>query len=358
MTPIDLRSDTVTQPTPAMHEAMARAPLGDDVLEGDPSVRALEQKVADLLGKEAALFVPSGTMANLLALGCQTRPGDEVICDHECHIYYYEGGGYASICGLSLRFTQGPRGLFTADELERLTRPDDQHFARTSLVAIENTHNRGGGTPWSIEQLAEVYSEAQRLGLRLHMDGARLWNACAAEQVDPADFAEFADTISVCFSKGLGCPVGSALVGDAQAIARARRMRKVVGGAMRQAGQLAAAADFALDHHRGRLADDHARATRLAQRLIGTPGLTVDLSRVRTNMLYFGVDPALGTAESLCQRLDGKVRMLAESPQSVRAVTHLHITDADIDRAADAIIEAVVPLTPSSPSVRAANRSA
>lgn len=346
MTPIDLRSDTVTQPTPAMREAMARAPLGDDVLEGDPTVRSLETKVAALLGKEAALFVPSGTMANLLALGCQTRPGDEVICDQECHIYYYEGGGYASVCGLSLRFARGPRGLFTAEDLARLVRPDDQHFARTSLVAVENTHNRGGGVPWPLEQLAEVYAEARRLGLRLHMDGARLWNACIAEGVEPADFAEFADTISVCFSKGLGCPVGSALVGDREAIARARRMRKVVGGAMRQAGGLAAAAIHALDHHRARMGDDHTRARQLAERLASVPGLTVDMARVRTNMVYFGVDPSLGTAARFCAGLDASVRMLDEGPQSVRAVVHLHIMDEDIERAADAIRGAAVATTP------------
>lgn len=335
--PIDLRSDTVTQPTPAMREAMASAPLGDDVLEGDPTVLALEAKVARLLGKEAALFVPSGTMANLLALKAQTRPGDEVICDQECHIYYYEGGGFASVCGLSLRFARSPAGLFTAQDLRRLVRPDDPHFARTALVAVENTHNRGGGVPWPLEQLAELSSEASALGLRVHMDGARLWNACIAENIQPADYAEFADTVSVCFSKGLGCPVGSALVGDAGTIAAARRARKVVGGAMRQSGMLAAAAIYALDHHRARLADDHARARALAQRLAEVPGLTVDMARVRTNMVYFGVDPALGTAAEFCAKLDPKVRMLAESPQSVRAVVHLHITDDDIDRAVEAI---------------------
>jgi len=338
---IDFRSDTVTQPTPAMREAMQAAPLGDDVLEGDPSVRALEAKVADLLGKEAALFVPSGTMANLLALKCQTQPGDEVICDQECHIYYYEAGGYASFCGVSLRFTRGKHGLFSAEDLERLIRPDDEHFPRTSLVAVENTHNRGGGVPWPIEQLAEVYCEARRLGLRLHMDGARLWNACVAEGVEPADYAEFADTISVCFSKGLGCPAGSALVGDEASIAKARRLRKVVGGSMRQAGLLAGAASYALDHHRTRMADDHARARKLAGRLAEVMGLGVDMSRVRTNMVYFDIDPKLGTAQEICDKLDHKVRMLAESRQTIRAVTHLHITDEDIERAADAIAHAL-----------------
>jgi len=341
MNPVDFRSDTVTQPTDDMRSAMQAAALGDDVLEGDPSVRALEAKVADLLGKEAALFVPSGTMANLLALKCQTQPGDEVVCDQECHIYYYEAAGYAAFCGVSLRFTRGERGLFTAEELEALIRPDDEHFPKTTLVAVENTHNRGGGIPWPIEQLAEVYCETKRLGLRLHMDGARLWNACAAEGVEPADYAEFADTVSVCFSKGLGCPVGSALVGDAESIARARRLRKAVGGSMRQAGQLAGAASFALDTHRHRMTEDHARAQELAKKIGSIPGLTVDNGRVQTNMVYFDVDPKLGTARQFCAKLDDKVRMLDESRQTVRAVTHLHITDDDIARAADAIASAV-----------------
>lgn len=337
MDAIDLRSDTVTQPTPAMREAMASATLGDDVLEGDPSVRALEAKVAELLGKEAALFIPSGTMANLLAIMCQTKPGDEIICDANSHIYYYETGGFASVCGCSIRFAQGERGLLTADDITHLVRQDDEHFPRTSLVSVENTHNRGGGSVWPIEQLAEVYGEAKSLDLRVHMDGARLWNACAASDLEPADYAEFADTVSVCFSKGLGCPVGSALVGDDETIAKARRRRKMVGGSMRQAGMLAAAASYALDHNRPRMSEDHTRAQNLARRLEEVQGLTVDTDRVQTNMVYFTVDPALGTAREFCDKLDDRVRMLDEGPQSVRAVVHLHIDDDDIERAADEI---------------------
>ncbi|GAB5496747.1 MAG: GntG family PLP-dependent aldolase [Phycisphaerales bacterium] len=341
MDPIDLRSDTVTKPTQAMREAMDAAPLGDDVLEGDPSVRNLEAKVADLLGKEAALFVPSGTMANLLAVRAQTSPGEEIICDENCHIYYYEAAGFAAVSGCSLRFTRGKRGLFTADDVARLVREDDEHFPKTSLVAVENTHNRGGGAVWPIEQLAELYGESKTHGLLVHMDGARLWNACAQAELAPADFAEFADTISVCFSKGLGCPFGSALVGDSETINRARRLRKVIGGAMRQAGLLAAAASYALDHNRDRMTKDHARAQILASKVAEIPGLTLDADRVQTNMLYFTVDPSLGTAREFCQKLDDRVRMLDEGPQSVRAVVHLHITDEDIDKAADEIAAAV-----------------
>lgn len=343
MDPVDLRSDTVTRPTPAMRDAMARAPLGDDVLEGDPTVRRLEETTAALLGKDAALFVPSGTMANLIAVLAQTSPGDEIIADRECHIYYYESAGFASVAGCSMRFTAGERGLFTAAEVERLVRPDDQHFARTALVAIENTHNRGGGIPWPVEQVAEVAKAARSLGLRVHMDGARLWNACAATGTDPIGYARHADSVSVCFSKGLGCPVGSAVAGDVAFTARARRHRKRLGGAMRQSGILAAAAIHALDHHRQRLAEDHRRALRLCDLLAGTPGLKVDRDRVRTNMVYFGVDPRLGSAADFCRRVAGEVLMLDEGPRSVRAVTHLHIDDDAIERAGAAIVRAATP---------------
>jgi threonine aldolase len=340
MDSIDLRSDTVTQPTAAMRDAMMAAPLGDDVLEGDPSVRSLESKAADLLGKEAALFVPSGTMANLLAIKSQTQPGEEIICDENCHIYYYEAAGFAAVSGCSLRFTRGTNGLFTGEDVAGLVRHDNEHFPRTGLVTVENTHNRGGGAVWPIEQLAAVYGQSNELGLRVHMDGARLWNACAASGLDPADFAEFTDTVSVCFSKGLGCPVGSVLAGDKATIAKARRLRKLVGGSMRQAGFLAAAARFALDHNRARIANDHSRAAQLAEAIAGVPGIAVDSSRIETNMVYFGVDSSLGTAAEFCEKLDDKVRMLAESPQGVRAVMHLHVTDDDVKNASVMIAQA------------------
>lgn len=336
--PIDLRSDTVTQPTAAMHEAMAAAPLGDDVLEGDPTVRELEAKTAALLGKDDTIFVPSGTMANLLALRAQTSHGDEMICDEQCHIVYYETGGYAAVAGLSVRYTHGEHGLFTADDFEPLVRLwDDPHFPKPKLLAVENTHNRGGGIPWPVDRLAHVCERAHARGLRVHMDGARLWNACAATGTSPAEYAVHADSVSVCFSKGLGCPVGSALVGDRATINRARHLRKMFGGAMRQSGMLAAAAIYALDHHRERVTNDHARAQKLCDLIEGAPGITVDRSRVQTNMVYFDVDPSLGTAGDFCERVKNDVLMLDEGPTTVRAVVHLHIDDAAIERAGAAI---------------------
>lgn len=334
---IDLRSDTVTQPTQAMRDAMARAELGDDVLEGDPTVRALENKVAALLGKDAALFVPSGTMANLLALLSQTRPGDEIVCDAGSHIYYYEGGGYAAVAGVSVRFAASTGGMISPADLRAVLRASDHHFPTTRLLCVENTHNRAGGVPWSLAALRETADAARDVGLRVHMDGARLWNACAATGTSPADYAACAHSISVCFSKGLGCPVGSALVGDAQTIELARRRRKMVGGAMRQCGMLAAAAIYALDHHRSRLADDHRRAVRFASALSGAPGVRVVDAPARTNMVFLDIDPALGTAREFCSRLDASVRMLSSGPQTVRAVMHLHVDDQAVERAVAAI---------------------
>jgi threonine aldolase len=338
--PIDLRSDTVTQPTPEMLAAMARAEVGDDVLEGDPTVRKLESQVAALLGKDAALFVPSGTMANLLALLSQTRAGDEFICDDGSHVYYYEGGGYAALAGVSVKFAHGENGLFTGDQLASSLRAPDAHFPTTTLVAVENTHNRAGGVPWTLPQLQGVSRAARARGLRLHMDGARLWNATAATGISEAAYAAEVDTVSVCFSKGLGCPVGSALVGDAPTIALARRKRKMLGGGMRQSGSLAAAAIYALDHNRSRISQDHARAKRLAEILAASPHLTVDPTRIHTNMVYFTVANSAGPAKSLCDRVESTVRMFATGPQTIRAVLHLHVTDKDVETAGKAIVAA------------------
>jgi threonine aldolase len=338
--PIDLRSDTITQPTPAMREAMARAEVGDDVFGDDPTVRRLEERVAALLGKEAALFTPSGTMANQLALRAHTEPGDEILIDANAHVYYYEGGAPAALAGVTCRCLPGVRGIFSADDVSAALRPADQHFPVTKLVCLENTHNRGGGSIWPLASVREVETVARTHGLGLHLDGARLWNAAVATGISERDHAAPFDTVSVCFSKGLGAPVGSALCGPRDFIRRAHRFRKMFGGGMRQAGILAAAALHALDFHRERLAEDHANAHTLATGLARLPGLSVDSAEVQTNIVILKVNG--GGAPALAQALDvAGVRMLALGPHTLRAVTNLMVTPADIT-AAIAIVESVL----------------
>lgn len=331
---IDLRSDTVTRPTAAMRRAMAEAEVGDDMFGDDPSVRRLEERFCEITGMEAALFVPSGTMANQLAIRAQTEPGDEIITHPESHIVHYETGGPAAISGVSLRFAAGPRGTFDADAVRALVRPDDPHCAVTRLVSIENTHNRGRGRVWPIDQLHDVFDAAHDLGLRAHVDGARVWNAAVASGQTVRAILSNADSVSACFSKGLGAPVGSALAADAATIRRARRFRKMLGGAMRQSGVIAAAALHALDHHVDRLAEDHDNARFLADRLAEIPSVTVALDQVETNLVYFDTDPALGGAVHLCRTLASRgVLCLDEGPHTIRAVTHLDVTRPQIERA-------------------------
>jgi threonine aldolase len=329
---IDLRSDTITKPTPAMREAMARAEVGDDVFGDDPTVKELESETAALLGKEAALFTPSGTMANQLAIRSHTEPGDEILVEGNAHIYYYEAGGPAALSGVMCRCLDGRRGVFTAADLEAALRPADQHFARTRLVCIENTHNRGGGKIWSIEQVRQVASAARKHNLQLHLDGARLWNASVATGTAEREYAAMFDTVSVCFSKGLGAPVGSALVGSTALIDRARRFRKMLGGGMRQAGIIAAGALFALRHHRARLAEDHLNAKLLAAGLAGSQAIETDAEEVETNMVRFRSRSI--PAEQLVERLRTHgVLMLAVGLDTIRAVTHLMVSAPDIEEA-------------------------
>jgi threonine aldolase len=329
---IDLRSDTITKPTPAMREAMARAEVGDDVFGDDPTVKELESETAALLGKEAALFTPSGTMANQLAIRSHTEPGDEILVEGNAHIYYYEAGGPAALSGVMCRCLDGRRGVFTAADLEAALRPADQHFARTRLVCIENTHNRGGGKIWSIEQVRQVASAARKHNLQLHLDGARLWNASIATGTAEREYAAMFDTVSVCFSKGLGAPVGSALVGSTALIDRARRFRKMLGGGMRQAGIIAAGALFALRHHRARLAEDHLNAKLLAAGLAGSQAIETDAEEVETNMVRFRSRSI--PAEQLVERLRTHgVLMLAVGLDTIRAVTHLMVSAPDIEEA-------------------------
>ncbi len=331
---IDLRSDTVTLPTPAMRQAMANAAVGDDVFGEDPTVNALEQRTAELLGKEAAVFVPSGTMANQIAIRSHTEPGDEILVEANAHIYYFEAGAPAALAGVLCRCLAGTRGIFTAGDVEAVLRPSDPHFAPTRLICIENTHNRGGGSIWPLERLAAVAAVARQHQLRLHLDGARLWNAAVATGIPERDYAAPFDSVNVCFSKGLGAPVGSALAGSREFIQRARRFRKQYGGGMRQAGILAAGALFALEHQRARLAEDHANARTLAQGLAQLPGIELDPATVQTNMVIFRVTTL--PARQLAQKLNAAgVRVLATGPDTIRAVTNLNVSAEDIAAAVE-----------------------
>jgi threonine aldolase len=331
--PIDLRSDTVTRPTPGMLGAMTCAPLGDDVLGDDPTVIALQERVASILGKEAACFVPSGTMANQLAIRVNTEPGDEIIAHADSHIIHYETGAPAVISGASIRPVAGALGQFDAADVEAAVRPANDHYPRSRLVVVENTHNRGGGAVWALDRIAAVAAAAAKNGLRRHLDGARVWNASVASGETPGAIAAHFDTVSVCFSKGLGAPAGSAIAGDRDTILRARRYRKMLGGAMRQSGLLAAAALYALGHHIERLADDHENARRLAEGLSGVRGLSIPMP-VATNMVFVDVSPTLGTAAAFCEALkrDG-VLVLPTAPQRLRAVTHLDVPRSAVERA-------------------------
>jgi threonine aldolase len=343
---IDLRSDTVTQPTLAMREAMASAEVGDDVMRTDPTVIALEERAADLFGKQAALFTPSGTMANLLAILAQTNPGDEIITQRESHIYYYEAGGYAALAGCSVRFVEDQdeirKGIFSAEALRKAIRPSDIHFPSPSLCTIENTHNRGGGVVWTLDQLRSVRQVADDFGLRVHCDGARIWNASIASGISLKDLASTSDTLSACLSKGLGCPVGSVLVGDRETIERARRKRKMLGGGMRQAGVLAAAGLYAIENHLNRLQDDHDRAKRLAYQLAELQLFDFDPDSVETNLVYAKLSQSalksFGDAFSMEARLkEIGILCYAESAGTLRFVTHLDLNAEELDGVAPRI---------------------
>jgi threonine aldolase len=335
---IDLRSDTITRPTPAMREAMARAEVGDDVLGDDPTVHALEEEVARITGKETALFVTSGTMGNQLAIATQTRPGDDVIVGEGAHPVHSEAAAGAALSGVQYT-TAGREGFFTAEELEEAVQPRVYWAPRTALVAIENTHNRNGGRVWPLPQARAVAERARALGLATHLDGARIWNASVASGLEVSVWCAPFDTVSVCFSKGLGAPVGSAFCGTREIVGEARRFRKRWGGGMRQSGILAAGALHALAHHRVRLAEDHANARRLAEKLAGTPGMHVVLLNVETNLVNIDLDVP---ADAVARRA-GELGVLvhASAPRRLRAVTHLDVSQADVDAAADVLAQAV-----------------
>ena len=331
---IDLRSDTVTRPTPAMLAAMSAAEVGDDVYGEDPTVNRLEARVAEVLGTEAALFVPSGCMANQIAVRLHCRPGDELLCERTSHVLLWEAGGPATLSGVTCRPLEGTHGILSLDDLRDEVGPDDMHSPRTRLVWLENTHNRGGGTVHKLASIAEISAWATGRGLARHLDGARLWNAAVATGTPLREWARHFDTVSVCFSKGLGAPVGSALAGSRAAIDQARRYRKLFGGAMRQVGFLAAACLYAVDHHVDRLADDHANARTLADAVRDTSGLTLVPDRIDTNVVWADVSPGLGTAKAVAARLkDDGVFIAALGAQTVRLVTHQGVSAADCERA-------------------------
>jgi threonine aldolase len=343
--PIDLRSDTVTRPTQGMRTAMATAEVGDDVMHEDPTVRRLQEKTAELLGKEAALFTPSGTMANQIGIGLHTRPGDELICEPTAHVYLWEGGGIARLWGVTARTIEPLEDFLELDDFQGNVRPNDPHYARTRLVCLENTRNRRGGKVHPITAIAEISGWARAHGLAMHLDGARLMNAVVATGIPAAEWARYFDTVSICFSKGLGAPIGSALAGSGDAITETQRLRKVVGGGMRQAGIVAAGALYALENHVERLAEDHENAKLLARVVEQTPGLELESGQVETNLVWITVDPTLGTAREFADRLKAKgVLVSALGAQVIRACTHLDVTRDDILRAIEAFQRVAEPV--------------
>jgi threonine aldolase len=328
---VDLRSDTVTKPSPDMRRAMAEAEVGDDVYGEDPTITALEERVAGLFGHEAALFVPSGTMGNQIGLRLVCEPGQEVLCDSEAHIVTYEMGAAAVLFGISTRTVVSDGGRLDADQLIDQVRPHgDWHLTATSAIAVENSHNRGGGLVQPLDELRKLWDWSRAAGVNVHLDGARIWNASVASGVDLVTYGRLADTASVCLSKGLGAPIGSVIVASADRIAAARLWRKRLGGGMRQAGVLAAAGLYALDHHLDRLAEDHEHAQLLAKRL------GVDPSTVETNLVVLDDVPAPVIAEAA--KAQG-VLVSQVSPRRIRLVTHLGVDRAAVDRAADVLSE-------------------
>jgi len=332
---IDIRSDTVTKPTAAMRAFMANAEVGDDVYREDPMVRALEEETAALLGKDAALYVPSGTMSNQIGVWVNTHEG-EVICERDCHIYNYEAGAPALLSRVLMKTLQGARGVISAAQVEEAVNPANIHAAATTLVCLENTHNKAGGTVYPREEMERISDLCKRRDMRLHLDGARLWNASAATGIPERDYAELADTVSVCFSKGLGAPVGSALCGAQEVIERARRKRKILGGGMRQAGIIAAGALYALRNHRARLVEDHMNARRLAEAINELPGIKVDLEGVQTNIVMIEITGNATAQQVSAMMKDEGVLINAMRPKVLRAVTHLDVSPRDIQKAIEA----------------------
>jgi threonine aldolase len=333
---IDLRSDTVTRPSAAMRAAMAAAEVGDDVYAEDPTVNRLQEKVAGILGKEKALYVTSGCMGNQLSVKAHTNPGDEIIVERESHIFNYETAAPAMISNVQVMTIPGVRGVMTAAQIEHEIRTKEYYMPPTRLICLENTHNRAGGTIYPIDEIRRIHECAGKHGLLLHLDGARLWNACAATGIDPKEYAQYFDSVSVCFSKGLGAPVGSAIAGTEEFITKVRRYRKIFGGGMRQAGIIAAGAIFALDHHRARLGEDHEKARLFAGQAGSLPGFSVDMETVQTNIVIIDVTRNGYTPVSVLGKLrDEGILLSAGSQGKIRAVTHMDVSMDEVTKASE-----------------------
>lgn len=335
---IDLRSDTITRPTPQMLDTMMKAKVGDDVFEEDETVNAFQQKVATMFGMEAGLFVPSGTMGNQLAVKVLTEPGDEILIDHKGHIFNYETGAASALSGVQVRILEGKKGKLSVPVLQYAKRGNFDWEPKTKVICLENSTNKGGGVCYSKEELREIKAFADKEDLRVHLDGARIWNAITATDIDADFFGEISDTISVCFSKGLGAPVGSMLLSSKERIAKARRYRKMWGGGMRQVGLLAAAADYALENNWDKLAEDHRRAKEVAQVIFDSKHLAVDMNNLQTNILLF--DTVKEPAEEVIGKLAGKgIQMIPFGPNTIRATFHFEITDEDVTKVKSALAE-------------------
>lgn len=331
---IDIRSDTVTQPTESMRKAMLEAEVGDDVLGDDPTVIKLQNKAAELLGKESALYVPSGTMSNIVATRTHTSPGDEIVTEAHSHIYRYEGGAFAALSGCSVALVDGKNGLMTSEQVSNSIRKAEgslSHYPNGSLVCVENTAQGGGGSVYSQEAIDDICKVAREKDCKLHMDGARLFNASVASNTDPARMVRDFDTVSICLSKGLGAPIGSVLVGSKKDLAQAHRWRKMFGGGMRQAGMMAAAGIYALENNIDRLREDHRRARKFAEALVEMPNFSVNLDTVQSNIVYIGVGK--GRSKQMIEKLAKQdIDILDTDDSTIRAVFHLHIGDEDLEK--------------------------
>ena len=335
---IDLRSDTVTRPSEAMRRAMASAEVGDDVFGEDPTVNALQRRVAEMLDKEAALYVASGSMGNQVCIKVHTQPGDEVICERGAHVFNYETGGMAFLSNAQAHAIEGTHGAFGVAEIERAVRPDLYYMPKTRLICIENTHNRAGGTIFPIEKIREISAFARARQIKLHLDGARLWNASVATGISVKEYASYFDSVSVCLSKGLGAPVGSVVAGDAAFVAEARHYRKIFGGGMRQAGILAAAGLYALDHNIERLREDHEKAAYLAGELSRVKIFEIDMSSVQTNIIIISMEKSGKKPEEVLAALRAKgVLLTMGNYMGVRAVTHMDVSMEEVRTAAEII---------------------